>query len=60
MLVENVKRINPGDTVKIMNTGQVGRVVSYDSSTGKWHVNVQGSNMMVEEAQIEKKQILFG
>jgi len=62
MLIENEN--NPstpfkiGDTVIISATKQTGRIIAFES--GRWKVSIDGTELLKESSEIEKRQMLFG
>ena len=62
MLVEKQgstpRRVAIGETVKILTTGQVGQVMSYEN--GQWIVNVNGQPVPVLESQLQVREVLYG
>lgn len=48
-----------GDTVMILETKQVGKIVGFED--GKWKIAVNpGTDILVESAKFEKRELLFG
>ena len=60
MLVETTPnhQFQVGDTVKVLPSGAVGKIVGFES--GRWRVQINNENILYEAAQLERKQILFG
>lgn len=47
-----------GDTVKVVTSGQVGRIVGFED--GKWLVNINENVVPIDESELEKRQVLLG
>lgn len=47
-----------GDTVKIMETNQLGKVIGFEN--GKAVVDVDGAKQLCEMSQVQKREILLG
>ncbi len=63
MLVEKqhsttTRRVAIGETVKILNTGQVGEVTGYEN--GQWIILINGMPERVVESQLQVREILYG
>lgn len=59
MLLENNNTFRIGDLVKITATGQIGKIVAFES--GRWKVQVENSDtLLMESGNLERRQALFG
>jgi len=53
------KRVQIGETVKVLTSGQTGSVVGY--ANGQWEVKLpDGNTVRANESQLEVRQVLFG
>lgn len=53
------KRITIGETVTVMDTHQIGKVVGYEN--GMWLIKTtDGNTIPVGESRLEIRQVLFG
>lgn len=50
--------VTVGDTVKIMETGQIGKVIGFEN--GKAVIDMGGARQLFEVSQVQKRDILFG
>jgi len=62
MLIENENSptgsFKIGDVVIVSATKQTGTIVAYES--GRWKVKIDGTELLKESYEIEKRQMLFG
>lgn len=59
MLMETTNRaFSVGDLVRVISTGQIGKVVAFED--GRWKIEVAGTTSLCESSEIVRRQALFG